>query len=196
MRQLRTLVFSLGLSFVALHGWAESTLVTETPAATRVLKNSHHHVGLGLSGFIFLRDLSDQFGDTLGPTASYEFSHPLISDFQLGLTLRGAYYNARKDGYDNVNVLFTPAIKFYYTALPERVGAILGLDVNYWKQSKTYIQRQDLHEDLLYGLLIGVLTETDLGKWGHVEYLLGYHMLQYSFETAFLELGVQYVWDF
>jgi len=157
---------------------------------------SGHHLGIGLSEYMFTRDLHEQFNNTLGYTLSYEYTLPFLSQYEPGIGFRAEYYVPEKDGFFNENILFTPELSmlFYNGLFP--LGGTLGMDLNYWKQSKTYIHKEVYHEDLLYGLVLGVFSRTSLAPCGHLEYTVAYHMQQLSFQSAFFALGLQYVWDF
>lgn len=156
---------------------------------------SGHHLGLGLSQYMFMKDLKEQFNNTAGFTLGYEYTLPFLSQYEPGIGLRAEYYTPKKDGFYNENLLITPELSmlFYNGLFP--LGGTLGMDVNYWKQSKTYIRKEVYHEDLFYGLAIGIFSRTHLA-YGHIEYTLAYHMQQFDYRTAFFAIGLQYVWDF
>jgi len=157
---------------------------------------SGHHLGLGMSGYVFMDDLKEQFNNTVGFTAAYEYTLPFLSAYEPGIGLRVEYYVPRKNGFVNENILITPELSLlvYNGYFP--LGISLGMDANFWKQTKTYIRKEVFHEDLLYGMSVGLFSRTGLAPWGHIEYSLAYHLLQMNFQTTFLAIGVQYVWDF
>jgi hypothetical protein len=154
-----------------------------------------HHLGVGLSQYLFMQDLKEQFKNTIGYTIAYEYTLPYLSEYEPGLGLRFEYYTPEKDGFMNENLLFTPELSllFYNDLFP--LGATLGMDVNFWKQSKTYLRKEVYHEDLFFGLALGLFSRTMLPR-GHLEYTFTYHMQQLSFKSSFLAIGLQYVWDF
>ncbi len=158
-------------------------------------RESSHHIGLGLSAYVFMDDLKEQFNNTVGFTLGYRYTLPFWSVYEPNLGLRIEYYVPRKNGYENQNVLVSPELSAVIDKTYIPLGAKISVDANYWKQTKTYIQKEVFHEDLLYGLGLGVFTRTDLGTAGHLEYSLDYHLQQFSFLTSFLVLGVQYVYD-
>ena len=155
-----------------------------------------HHIGLGLSAYFFQQDLHEQFSNTVGYTASYGYTLPFASRFEPEVGIRLEYYVPKKDGFDNENILITPQVSalLYNELFP--LGGRIGYDINYWKQTKTYIQKEVFHEDILYGLALGIFSKTRLpGAWGHIEYSLTYHLQQFALSTTFFALGVQYVLD-
>lgn len=155
-----------------------------------------HHLGLGLTGYSFLNDLKEQFGNTLGYKLTYRYLFPFIEDYKPGIGLSIQYFNAKKNGFDNVNWIITPEISsiVYDEFVP--VGIIGGFDINTWSQSKVYDRREILHEDILYGMNIGFFTFTSFAPYGHLQYLLAYHLQQFDTKSSFFELALQYVWDF
>lgn len=156
----------------------------------------NHHLGIGPVGYLFQEDLKEQFNNTIGFSASYEYTLPFLSKYEPGLGLRFEYFNPKKNDYDNLNLLFTPylALLIYDDILP--LGLRMGFDVNYWKQSKTFIRKEVYHEDVLYGFAIGLFSRTDLGAWGHIGYSMTYHLQQFDYRASFLALGLDYVFDF
>lgn len=151
--------------------------------------------GLGLNAYSFMGDLKDQMNATIGLASEYEYTLFPKLHYKPAIGVRAEIYSPVKNGFRSFNFLLTPEASMVFYKGKLDVGATVGFDVLYWRQSKTYLFSNTTLEELDFGLSFGVFSNFPMNHGNFLKVMLLYHIQEYNVKTTYLSLGGMYVWN-